>query len=168
MTDHDKVKESTLKKLILSQINGTTAAEILKLTVRQVRRLRNAFLKFGVKGILHKNRGKISNRSIPKSTKVEVVRLIKLNYPDFGPTLACEKLNELNQISLSPETVRQIMIEERLWRPKLKTSEQFPHVWRLRKECFGDMQQYDGSYHNWFEERLKNSQGEEVTLNCFH
>jgi hypothetical protein len=58
------------------------------------------------------------------------------------------------------------MIEAGLWRVKVQTIDQFPHVWRERKDCFGQMQQYDGSYHNWFEGRLLDALGLAITLNC--
>lgn len=166
MTDADNFKESTLQKLVAKTINGTVAAASLKLSIRQVRRLKKRFVKKGVKGILHKNRGKVSNRAVSKITKAEVIKIIKTSYPDFGPTLAGEKLSELHNITMSSETVRKIMIEASLWKVKVKTFEQFPHEWRARKDCFGQMQQYDGSYHNWFEGRLTTTQGEPVTINC--
>lgn len=166
MTEADSLKESTLQKLVARTINGTVAAEILQLSVRQVKRLKKRFVKKGIKGILHQNRGKVSNRAVPKNTKKEIVKIIKTNYPDFGPTLACEKLSELHNISLSAQTIRTFMINSNLWIVKHMASEKFPHVWRARKDCFGQMQQYDGSYHNWFEGRLKNDLGETLTINC--
>ena len=166
MTEADSLKENTLSKLTAKLINGTQAAEILQLSTRQVRRLKKRFVKKGVKGILHQNRGKVSNQAVPENTRKEIVKIIKGKYPDFGPTLAAEKLSELHKIYFSNETIRNIMIGESLWTVKARRFEEFPHVWRARKDCLGEMQQYDGSYHNWFEGRLKNDQGEAVTLNC--
>lgn len=165
MTQADTLKESTLTKLTAKEINGTQAAEILKLSTRQVRRLKKRFKK-GIKGILHKSRGTISSHAVPETERKAIAKIIKTTYPDFGPTLACEKLSELHKIHLSSEAIRQIMIKEHLWKVKVQKFEQFPHVWRARKDCYGQMQQYDGSYHDWFEGRLKDTQGETVTLNC--
>lgn len=166
MTEADSLKESTLQKLVGKVINGTQAAEILLLSVRQVKRLKKRFVKKGVKGILHQNRGKASNHSLPEFTRKEITKIIKTSYPDFGPTLACEKLAELHNISLSTQTIRTLMIGNGLWKVKPVASEKFPHVWRARKDCLGQMQQYDGSYHNWFEGRLKNVSGEAIMENC--
>jgi len=166
MTEADSLKESTLRKLIAKTINGTQAAEILQLSVRQVKRLKKRFVKKGIKGILHKNRGKASNHSVPESKRKEIIKIIKTSYPDFGPTLACEKLTELHNISLSAQTIRTLMVDNDLWKVKPMASKKFPHVWRARKDCLGQMQQYDGSYHNWFEGRLKNALGEIITINC--
>jgi transposase len=166
MTETDSLRESTLTKLATNLINGTQAAEILQLSTRQVRRLKKRFVKKGVKGILHKNRGQASNHAVPENIKKEIIRIIKISYPDFGPTLAAEKLTELHNIAFSTQTIRTLMVSNDLWTVKHKSGEKFPHVWRARKDCFGQMQQYDGSYHNWFEGRLKTGQGEAVRLNC--
>jgi transposase len=166
MTATDNVKERTLQKLVAKTINGTQAAEILQLSVRHVKRLKKRFVKKGTKGILHQNRGKVSNHAVPKNIKKEIVKIIKTNYPDFGPTLACEKLTEVHNISLSTQTIRTVMINNSLWKVNPNAHEKFPHVWRARKDCFGQMQQYDGSYHNWFEGRLKHALGEAITINC--
>jgi transposase len=165
MTESDSLKESTLTKLVAKTINGTQAAEILHLSTRQVRRLKKRFKK-GIKGILHRNRGKVSSHAVPEMERKAIAKIIKTSYPDFGPTLACEKLSELHKIHFSNETIRQIMIEKNLWKVKVQKFEEFPHVWRARKDCFGQMQQYDGSYHNWFEGRLKTPSGEAITINC--
>ena len=166
MTESDSLKESTLSKLVAKLINGTQAAEILQLSTRQVRRLKKRFVKKGIKGILHQSRGTISSQAVPKTVKKEIIKLIKTNYPDFGPTLASEKLSELHKINFSNETIRHIMIGEKLWAVKTKSVEEFFHVWRARKDCFGEMQQYDGSYHDWFEGRLHDALGQTITLNC--
>lgn len=165
MTEADSLKESTLAKLVAKTINGTQAAEILHLSTRQVRRLKKRFKK-GIKGILHKNRGRTSNHAVPETARKDIVKIIKTSYPDFGPTLACEKLSELHNISLSTQTIRTLMIKNDLWKVKLMASEKFPHVWRARKDSFGQMEQYDGSYHNWFEGRLKTDLGETIAINC--
>jgi len=166
MTGTDNLKESTLTKLVANLINGTQAAEILQLSTRQVRRLKKRFIKKGVKGILHGSRGKISNYAVPEATKKEITKLISTKYPDFGPTLAAEKLTELHSMSLSTQTIRMLMIGQGLWTVRHKNSEKFPHCWRARKDCFGEMQQYDGSYHNWFEGRLQDALGASIMEQC--
>ena len=76
---------------------------------------------------------------------------------------AKEKLAELQHINLSKETVRQLMIHENLWQP-YKKSEVKKHFWRERKDNYGEMQQFDGSYHNWFEGRNESEVGFEQCL----
>ncbi len=78
---------------------------------------------------------------------------MKEKYADFGPTFAQEKLEEVHKIIMSVESVRTVMIAEKLWKPKVRRENGEYHAWRPRLECYGEMQQFDGSYHKWFEER---------------
>ena len=84
-------------------------------------------------------------------------------YHDFNPLLAQEHLRDDHEILLSKETVRQLMIKEGLWKPKRK-GESKKHFWRERKDSYGEMQQFDGSYHNWFEKRNETEVGLEQCL----
>jgi hypothetical protein len=45
------------------------------------------------------------------------------------------------------------MVEERLWKPRSRKKNKEYRRWRPRKEYYGEMEQFDGSYHKWFEER---------------
>jgi len=47
------------------------------------------------------------------------------------------------------------MAELGLWQIKTKKENQAYRAWRPRKESFGEMEQFDGSYHHWFEQRAK-------------
>ena len=84
--------------------------------------------------------------------KQQAIDLIYRQYPDFGPTLAHEKLTEKHGLDLSRETVRQLMITEGLWKPK-KAKKLVVHQMRERRACLGELVQIDGSPHPWFEER---------------
>jgi hypothetical protein len=128
--------------------------------------LKKSYDKHGVLGILHKNRGQPSNRACNKQVREAAMKIIKTNYSDFGPTLVCEKLLELHEISLSAETIRTFMIKDKLWNPRPIKVNTNPHTWRARKDCFGQMQQYDGSYHNWFEGRLRDRLGNPLKETC--
>lgn len=152
MSQKEIKKYDIIKKLINKELDGTQASELLSLTVRQIRRLKNKVSDGGVKALVHGNRGKPGNRSIPKDEKEKIVSLIKNNYPDFGPTLAAEKLFERHNIKRNKETIRSIMISEDIWKPKQKKKKEH-RQWRQRKACPGEMIQYDGSYERWFEDR---------------
>jgi hypothetical protein len=81
-----------------------------------------------------------------------VLALVRERYPDFGPTLATEKLAERHGLKIGVETLRQWMMAEGLWidrRHRLPS----PHQPRRRRECLGEMVQIDGSEHAWFEDR---------------
>lgn len=152
MTKKEALRYEIIRKLIDKKLDGTEASKMLNLCVRQVKRIKASILKLGLKGAIHGNRGKVSNHKIKDSIVEESVKLLVDKYHDFNPLLAQEKLYEIDQIVLSKETVRKLMIREKLWKPKRK-GEIKKFAWRERKENYGEMNQFDGSYHNWFEGR---------------
>ena len=70
------------------------AAAKLDLSERQVRRLVKSVREFGDGGIVHRGRGRPSNRRLSERFKADVLKLCRKRYSDFGPTLAAEKLLE--------------------------------------------------------------------------
>lgn len=134
------------------QITQTEAARRLGITERQVRRLEAKVAVDGAKGLRSARRGQPSNRRLAPKTVTKVSSLIRAHYRDFGPTLAAEYLLERHDIELSKETVRQIMIEAKLWRPQRGAKARI-HAARERRPRFGELIQIDGSSHAWFEDR---------------
>ena len=78
--------------------------------------------------------------------------LVAERYSDFGPTLAAERLAELDTLRVSRETLRKWMIEARFWTSRRDRAAR-PHQPRPRRECLGELVQIDGCDHEWFEER---------------
>jgi len=152
MTIKELNRHSIISKLILRSLNGTHAAELLNLSVRHVKRLKAKVKEDGPKALIHASRGKPGNRRIPDKEREAIAGLIKKHYPDFKPTFAAEKLFENHNIKRDPKTIRKIMIEQDLWKPRRKKQREY-HSWRQRKACYGEMLQFDGSYHRWVENR---------------
>lgn len=159
MTSKELSRYEVISKLINGQMNGTDAAKQIILSVRHVKRLKAKVKQFGAKGLIHGNRGRNSNRRIDQKIIAKAKIFLKKHYSDFKPTFASEKLEERHSIKLGREKVRQIMIEEKLWKPKPKKQNKGHRTWRPRKEYYGEMEQFDGSYHQWFPQR-----GEECCL----
>jgi hypothetical protein len=88
--------------------------------------------------------------SEPARGRIEA--LLRDKYPDFGATLAAEKLLERDGIKVSIEMVRRIQIELGLWRPKTRRARRVFQL-RQRRPRFGELIQIDGSPHDWFEGR---------------
>jgi len=82
-----------------------------------------------------------------------IQNIISEQYPDFGPTFAAEKLAEIHHLKVSDEKLRHLMIEWGLWAERSRKRNKEHREWRERKESFGEMIQFDGSYHRWFENR---------------
>ena len=133
------------------KISQKQAAEVVGLSVRQMRRLMKRVKVEGERGVLHRRRGKASNRRIADQTKQTILALFEKHYADYGPTLASEKLQERHQMGVHPETLRLWLRQARL---PYKQRRAKPHrQWRPRRSCFGQMVQMDGSHHDWLEGR---------------
>ena len=104
-----RVKRKTLKQ--------RQAAELLSVSLRQVKRLCKAYQANGASGLISKRRGQPSNNRLPEKAINKARQLLRTRYPDFGPTLAAEK-RSTEGVSLSVETVRQLLIGEGLWKAK--------------------------------------------------
>ena len=150
MTEKELARYNVIQNLIDGKIDGTDASKQIGLSTRHIRRLKSRVIKSGAQGFAHRNRGGNSNRKLDNEILEKAEKCLKEKYYDFGPTFAKEKLNEIDKIKLSKETVRNIMINIDLWKPKPKKQPKNRHVWRARKENYGEMQQFDGSYHIWF------------------
>ncbi|MEE9389889.1 MAG: ISNCY family transposase [Candidatus Aminicenantaceae bacterium] len=124
-------------------------------SVRHIRRIKKRVQEEGATGLLHKSIGTTGNRKLSEEKKKKIISLIQEHYADFKPTFASEKLKEYHDISISHESLRQIMIHQGFWKPKTRKGKGKRHVWRKRKDSFGQMQQFDGSYHKWFEDRVQ-------------
>jgi len=148
-TQEDLKKLHVVRKAIEKSITQNEAAEILDLSDRQVRRIAARIQLEGDEGVIHKLRGKPSNRVLP--VRQRVLRLFKTKYPDFGPTLASEKLFERDKIKVNDETLRLWLLKEGV--PYKKRKKRPHRQWRERRHYFGEMIQMDGSDHDWLEGR---------------
>jgi len=133
------------------RMTAVTAANVLGLSRRQVHRLLKAFQTDGPGSIRHKARGRSSNNRIDPAIRGFAVTVVKERYADFGPTLAAEMLTEHHGFKVSRETLRKWMAEDGIWLSR-KQRRTF-HQPRLRRECYGELIQIDGSDHHWFEDR---------------
>ncbi len=143
-----------MQRLSKKQMSQKEAGEILSLGTRQIKRLLKRYRKQGAGGLISKRRGRKAANRISESVKKKGLDLLKTKYQGFGPTLAHEKLVEKEKLQLSVESVRKIMIEEGLWKPR-KLKKIVTHQLRERRACFGELVQIDGSPHDWFEGRAE-------------
>src|SRR4029077_12436656 len=82
---------------------------------RQVFRLLRGVKQNGAVHLLSRRRGKPSNHRLPAEVRTLALSLVRDRYPDFGPTLAAEKLARQHGCSISRETLRGWMIADGLW-----------------------------------------------------
>ena len=152
MSHQELTRFEVMQRIKDKRLTQTEAAELLAVSVRQIKRLYRAYKTRGALGLISARRGKPSNHRLAAPVVQQALDLIYARYRDFGPTLAHEKLTEVHQLRLSDESVRELMIAEGLWKPK--RAERPPaHQLRERRACLGELVQIDGSDHAWFEGR---------------
>jgi hypothetical protein len=152
MSNKEITRLEIMQRLKDKRISQKEAGQMLKISVRQIKRLYRAYKAQGAKGLISARRGKVSNNRLDAQVIQQALDLIYKHYRDFGPTLAHEKLVEVHGLNLSDESVRGLMIEAGLWKPK-RAKHPPAHQMRERRACFGELVQIDGSDHAWFEER---------------
>src|ERR1700675_3567533 len=76
------------------------AAELLSLSVRQVRRLKKRLREQGEAALAHANRGRPSPRRLPDGVRQTAIRLARTTYAGFNDHHLCEKLCEVERLVL--------------------------------------------------------------------
>jgi hypothetical protein len=151
MSERDLQRIEVLSKVVAGRMTMMTAAHVLDLSERQVRRLLHRMQTGGAASIRHRAIGQPSNNRISDGVRDYAVTLVRECYADFGPTLASEMLAERDGLCVSRETLRRWMVDAGIWLSR-KQRRTF-HQPRLRREAYGELVQIDGSDHRWFEDR---------------
>src|SRR3989475_13021640 len=152
MTQADRDRLVTLKKAKKKLITQREAAEELGLSVRHVKRLLYELKRHGDKAVIHGLHGKSSNRKIEEKIEREAVTILSAPvYQGFRPTLAAEYLRKKHSIQASKETVRQWMMQAKLWRGKKKKNTE-NHTPRPRPSPVGGLVQRGTNENNKTEE----------------
>src|SRR6267142_891429 len=141
-----------LKALCGGRLTNAQVAAALRITVRQVRRLKRRFEAGGPGALVHGNRDRPSPRRLPAVVRDAVVRLMTTVYVGFNDTHLTEKLREHHALGISRETVRRY--REQLGHPP-KRARRAPRVRRRRvpSAARGALIQIDGSPFPWLEDR---------------
>ena len=153
MTQQDRDRLVALKKAKKGLITQRQAAEEIGQSERHIRRLLKKLKAKGDAAVVHALRGRRSNRKLDEKTKQAALKILGREvYAGFGPTLAAEYLADKHDIHVGRETVRNWMIEAKLWRAQRQSIEKI-HEWRQRRSRVGELVQWDTSEHAWLEER---------------
>jgi len=150
MSSKDRIALDAMARVKRGEMTVVAAAGLMGLSLRQARRVWKRFKAEGDGGLLHRLRGRPSNRRLGEEVRARVVKLHQERYADFGPTFACEKLAEQG-LGLSPNTLTALLKERGLWERRRRRGRHRSR--RERRSSFGSMLQMDGSHHDWFEGR---------------
>ena len=151
MSQKEIHRSKVLAQLEKRQITLEETSELLELSNRQTYRILKRYRELGDEGLIHRSRGKKSNRGYAKSLKRTVIQIYRKSYKDFGPTLFTEKLEERHKIKIDHETIRRWLRSSGEITARRRSRGHRKK--RERKESIGQMLQFDGSHHDWFEGR---------------
>src|SRR3984885_12419840 len=151
MSERDLERIEVLTDVLAGRRTVAKAGTVLALSERQMYRLLAKYEAGGGGALIHKARGRESNRTLNAGIRRHAIELVRAHYADFGPTLATEVLLEKHDLRIGRETLRRWMVADGLWLSR-KQRRSF-HQPRLRREHYGELIQIDGSEHRWFEGR---------------
>jgi transposase len=156
MSVRELKRHEVMGRVSRNEIGLRDAAALMEVSYRQAKRVWRRYRQEGVRGLVHRSAGRRSSRSKPAELRERALALIREKYSGevgqrFGPTLAAEHLSSDDGLEVHPETLRRWMLEAGLWSRERKHK---PHRKRReRRPHFGELVQFDGSQHAWFEER---------------
>jgi hypothetical protein len=150
MSGKERKRMVVLAEVKQGKLSVAAAGRLMGVCYRQAKRVWHRFKQAGDSGLAHRSRGKPGPRRKTETLRRQVLARYLERYPDFGPTLAAEKLHGEGLV-VDHETLRRWLMAKGLWSSGRKRQQH--RSWRERRECFGQMVQLDGSHHDWFEGR---------------
>jgi hypothetical protein len=151
LSQEERDRLQVLREMEQGRLRQVAAAQRMNLSDRQVRRLLLRLREEGDGAVIHRLRGRPSNRKFAGCFERKVLARVGQRYADFGPTLAAEHLAQ-EGFAVSRETLRKWMIRATFWRPRRQRVKQM-HVWRERRASFGELVMQDSSPFRWLEDR---------------
>ena len=151
MSTEERYRLTLLTQVQQRQLTYREAAEYLHVSERHVYRLMRRYQAEGDAGLIHRLRGKPSNRGQSHATRQHVIGLYKQQYGDYGPTLFAEQLLSAHSIALDHETVRRWLRNDGITHFERRRRKHRRK--RERRSAIGELVQFDGSPHDWFEGR---------------
>lgn len=141
-----KVKEVILRALS-KEYTWLQAAEILGITPRGLRRVRQRLESDGYRGLVDKRYGRPSPRRAPVAEVERILGFYRERYAGFNGRHFYQTVRREHGVSLSYTFVKQILQGAGLLKKGRARGRH--RMRRERKACFGEMLHLDGSQHGW-------------------
>lgn len=138
-----------LNHVLVGELTAEEAGRVLKLSVRQVRRLLGRYRGDGAAGLVHGNHGRSPAHRTPDELRARLVELATTTYAGVNRAHLAELLAEREGLVVPERTVRRVLAEAAVGAVRTRRSARH----RARRERMareGQMVQTDGSRHQWF------------------
>ena len=140
-------RQEVITKAIARRISWLQAAQILRISARQMRRIRRRVEQFGMSAVMDQ-RGKRPRRRLVKAATIEMlIRLKRDVYPDFSLRHFYEQVSEKHQVKVSYNWLRLMLqaaevVEREPGRGRYRRK-------RERRPMVGMLVHLDASTHEW-------------------
>ena len=111
MSRKERHRLELLSRVKRGELRLSKAAELLKLSYRQAKRVYRRYRESQDAGLVHRLRGRASNHRLGSDRREQVISICREKYGDFGPTLAAEYLATLDGQKVTVTTLRRWMLE---------------------------------------------------------
>ena len=148
LTSKEQARLQVLNSLLAEHMTLDQAAMLMGVTTRHTRRMLAAYREEGAAAVTHGHRGRQPPNATPDAVVADVVRLARTRYEGANHTHLSELLNEREGIDIGRTTLRRILVNAGLSRPRRRRPPQH-RVRRQRMPREGMLIQLDGSHHPW-------------------
>ncbi|MGL4950288.1 MAG: helix-turn-helix domain-containing protein [Mycoplasma sp.] len=104
----------TIKAVANDKLTRKQASEIICCDVRTVQRILKKYLEEGDLAFVHKNSNRSPINKISDEVKLEIIKLYKSKYQNLPYTCASKALKEEENIQISPNSLKKILIENNI------------------------------------------------------
>ena len=149
LKEHELVRLRVIETTFRDR-SARDAAAMLRLSVRQVFRLKARVRTRGARGVIHGNTGRRPANAKPLSLRQRVLELHETKFPKYNDYHFAEALEEEYQIKVNPETLRRRLRAAAIPAKRRHHSLSNHRRRRERRARFGELVFIDGSPHPWF------------------
>jgi transposase len=145
-------KLDVVERVERGELTVSEGAQVVGLSRRQVQRLRKKVRVLGARGVVHGNAGRAPKHKTAGLVGERVVELWREKYAGFNDHHFTEKLNEVEGLKLSRQTVRRLLRKAGIGSARKRRPVKHRRR-RDRRPQAGQMILWDGSRHDWLEGR---------------
>lgn len=148
MSRKEAPRAGLVKAALAGRITNAQGAQALGVSRRQFRRLKARYREAGVRGLVHRLRGRPSPRAVDSALRDRIHELVRTLYHDLNDCHATEKLREIEGLAVSRSTVRRLRRGLGL-APKRRRRPPQHRTRRPRRAASGALVLLDGSAFDW-------------------
>jgi hypothetical protein len=148
MSGKERRRLEVFGRVKAKELSLTKGAELLGMSYRQAKRAWARYRDQGDMGLVHRLRGRASNRHVQPGRKEQALALYREKYAEYGPTLAAECLARDDGLAVPVSTLRVWLSAAGLWQQQRRRK--LHRRRRPRRAHCGELLQLDGSHHDWF------------------